>query len=63
MKPLKPSAREKKRYVFVRGENLKENIEKTILDFVGVLGLAKTGLKFIKTNKKDVKKRKKSNEK
>ena len=51
MKPLKPSAREKKRYLLVRGKNLKTNIEKAILDFVGVLGLSKCGLSFIKTGK------------
>ena len=51
MKPLKPSAREKKRYLFVRGKNLKSNIEKAILDFVGVLGMSKTGLGWIKTTK------------
>ncbi len=53
MKSLKPSMREKKRYVLLRGENLKEDVEKSLLDFVGTLGLAKVGLKFIKTNKKD----------
>ena len=47
MKPLKPSSRENKRYLLVRGANLKENIEKAILDFVGVLGMSKTGLGWI----------------
>ena len=51
MKPLKPSMREKKRYLLVRGKNLRENIEKAILDFVGVLGMSKTGLSFIKNTK------------
>ena len=51
MKSLKPSMREKKRYLFVRGRNLKENIEKAILDFIGVLGMSKTGLRFIKYEK------------
>ena len=50
MKPLKPSMRENKRYLLVRGKNLKENIEKTILDFIGILGYAEAGLKFIKSN-------------
>ena len=50
MKPLKPSAREKKRYLLVKGKNLKTNIEKAILDFIGVLGMSKTGLSWIKSN-------------
>ncbi len=51
MKSLKPSMRENKRYLFVRGKNLKENIEKAVLEFVGVLGMSKTGLGWIKTGK------------
>ena len=51
MKPLKPTMRENKRYLLVKGKNLKENIEKAILDFVGVLGMSKAGLSFIKTEK------------
>jgi len=51
MKPLKPSMREKKRYLLVKGKNLKSNIEKAIFDFIGVLGMSKTALNFIKTNK------------
>lgn len=51
MKSLKPSQRENKRYLLVEGNNLRENIEKAILDFVGVLGMSKTGLDFIKTEK------------
>lgn len=50
MKALKPSAREKKRYLLVKGKNLKTNIEKAILDFVGVLGLSKCGLSFVKSS-------------
>ena len=50
MKSLKPTMRENKRYLLVDGENLKGNIEKAILDFVGVLGMSKVGLDFIKTN-------------
>jgi len=50
MKSLKPSMKENKRYLIVRGEkagNLKENIERAILDFAGMNGMAKTGLNFI----------------
>lgn len=52
MKPLKPSMRERKRYLLIKGKNLKENIEKAILEFVGVLGMSKTGLGWIKVNTK-----------
>ncbi|MCK4647457.1 hypothetical protein KAT24_00830 [Candidatus Pacearchaeota archaeon] len=51
MKSLKPSMRENKRYLLVAGNNLKENIEKAILDFIGVLGLSRAGLSFIKISK------------
>jgi len=51
MKALKPSAREKKRYLLVKGKNLKINIEKAILDFIGVLGMSKCGLSWIKNGK------------
>ena len=51
MKPLKPSMRENKRYLFIHGKNLKENVEKAVLEFVGVLGMSKTGLGWIKSSK------------
>jgi hypothetical protein len=50
MKSLKPTMRENKRYLLVSGESSKINIEKAILDFIGVLGMSKTSLDFIKTN-------------
>ncbi|MBI2043176.1 hypothetical protein HYT25_02195 [Candidatus Pacearchaeota archaeon] len=49
MKTLKPTMRENKRYLLVIGKNLRENIEKAILDFLGILGMSKSGLSFIKT--------------
>jgi len=49
MKPLKPSAREKKRYLLVRGAV--QDIEKSILEFIGVLGMSKTGLVWVRKNK------------
>ena len=49
MKPLKPSIREKKRYLLVRGDI--KNIEKSILEGIGVLGMSKTGFGWIKTGK------------
>ena len=51
MKALKPSMKENKRYLLVKGKNLKTNIEKSILDFVGTHGMSKTGLSWIKTTK------------
>ncbi len=51
MKPLKPSMRKKKRYLLVKGKNPKENIEKALKDFLGVLGMSKIGLGWIKTEK------------
>ncbi len=54
MRALKPSIREKKRYLLIKGENLKKNIEKAILDFIGILGMSKTGLSWIKTKKDSV---------
>jgi len=49
MKPLKPSMRENKRYLLIKGKNLKENIEKAILEFIGVFGMSETGISFIKS--------------
>jgi len=43
--------REKKRYLLVEGKNLKANIEKSILEFIGVLGMSKTNLGWIKSGK------------
>lgn len=51
MKALKPSMREHKRYLKIVGENLKETIEKAILEFVGVLGFSKASPKFIRVGK------------
>ncbi|MDO8528810.1 MAG: Rpp14/Pop5 family protein [Nanoarchaeota archaeon] len=51
MKNLKPSMRENKRYLLIKGSNLRENIEKAILDFIGSLGMSKAGLEFVETNR------------
>jgi RNase P/RNase MRP subunit POP5 len=51
MKPLIPSHKENKRYLLVKGYNLRQNIEKAILEFSGNSGLAKCGLSFIKSEK------------
>ena len=50
MKPLIPSHKENKRYSLVKGANLKENIEKAILEFSGSKGLSKCGLSFISSD-------------
>jgi len=51
MKALKPSMKENKRYLLVRGKNLKENVDAAILDFVGVLGYSKAVPNIIKSGK------------
>ena len=51
MKSLKPSMREKKRYLMIKGGNIKENAEKAILEFIGILGMSKLGLSWIKHEK------------
>jgi RNase P/RNase MRP subunit POP5 len=51
MKSLKPSMRENKRYLLISGKELRKNIEKAILNFIGVLGMSKTGLEFIKEDR------------
>ncbi len=48
LKPLKPSMRENKRYLLVNGK-IKE-IEKAILEGIGVLGMSKVGLGWIKSD-------------
>ena len=51
MKNLKPSHREKKRYLLLEGKDAsKEKIEKTILEYIGVLGFAKASPMFVKSN-------------
>ncbi|HTZ42169.1 MAG TPA: Rpp14/Pop5 family protein [Candidatus Omnitrophota bacterium] len=49
MKTLKPSMREKKRYLYVKGNP--NEIEKAILNFIGVLGMSKASPAFIKKEK------------
>ena len=40
--------REKKRYLLIKGKNIEEEIKNSIFDFIGVAGMAETGLKIIK---------------
>jgi len=49
LKPLKPSIREKKRYLLIKGGSVsKEKIEKAILEFIGILGYSEASPTFIK---------------
>jgi RNase P/RNase MRP subunit POP5 len=50
MKALIPSYKENKRYLLVKGKELKENIEKAIIEFSGGQGLSKCGLSFISSD-------------
>lgn len=43
--------RENKRYLLITGKELRKNVEKAILDFIGILGYSKVGLEWIKDNK------------
>ena len=43
-KKLKPSMRENKRYLLVSAG--KDEVEKAILDFIGILGYARAGIAF-----------------
>ncbi|MEK6840755.1 MAG: hypothetical protein AABX79_02260 [Nanoarchaeota archaeon] len=49
MKSLKPSMRENKRYLLVKGNV--GDIEKAILEAIGILGMSKIGLGWIKREK------------
>lgn len=55
MKPLKPSHREKKRYLLIKGKQAdKKNIEEAILEFIGVLGFAKASPQIIKSSEEKI---------
>lgn len=55
MKSLKPSHREHKRYLLIKGANAnKKIIEEVILEFIGVLGGAEASPQFIKENNNSV---------
>ena len=49
MKSLKPTMREKKRYLLVKGKI--SDVERAIYDGIGVLGVSKIGLGRVKTSK------------
>tara|TARA_Y100000310_G_scaffold270936_1_gene285021 strand:- start:1619 stop:1894 length:276 start_codon:yes stop_codon:yes gene_type:complete len=55
MKALKPSHREKKRYLLIKGKDVsKKTIENVILEFIGVLGYAESSPQIIKSSKASV---------
>jgi RNase P/RNase MRP subunit POP5 len=55
MKALKPSHRDKRRYLLILGKDAdKQNIEKCILEYIGILGFAEASPHFIKINKERV---------
>lgn len=55
MKPLKPSHREKKRYLLIKGKNAnKKDIDDAILEYIGILGYASASPKIIKSEGNNV---------
>jgi len=50
MKSLIPSMKENKRYLSVKGKNLKSEIPRAIKEFIGMSGMSKVSLNFIKTD-------------
>ncbi len=50
MKPLIPSHKENKRYLLLKGKNLKKEVPSAIKDFIGVLGMSEAVPTFIKNN-------------
>lgn len=55
MKSLKPSHREKKRYLLVTGKDAdKKTIEEIILEFIGVLGFAEASPQVISSKENKI---------
>ncbi|MFA5992113.1 MAG: Rpp14/Pop5 family protein [Candidatus Pacearchaeota archaeon] len=50
LKPLKPSMKENKRYLLLKGNFTKKDVEEAILKFIGVLGYAKAAPVWITNN-------------
>lgn len=53
MKALIPSHKENKRYLFIRGKNLKKDVPRLIKEFIGVLGMAETSPRWISVDSKE----------
>lgn len=47
MKSLKPSMREKKRYLLLKGKFAKSDVEKAIMRYIGILGYSKASPMWI----------------
>jgi RNase P/RNase MRP subunit POP5 len=47
MKALIPSHKESKRYLLLKGEDLKKNTSKAIKEYIGILGLSETCPRWI----------------
>ena len=55
MKNLKPSHRESKRYLLIKGEDANPKaVEDAILEFIGVLGFAEASPRIIKKQKNKI---------
>lgn len=50
MKALIPSHKENKRYLFLKGKDLKKSVNYAIKEYIGILGLAKSSPKWIDKN-------------
>ena len=50
MKSLKPSMKENKRYILLKGSFSKEDAEKAILRYIGILGYSKASPTFVSKN-------------
>ena len=42
--------REKKRYLLLRGNDLRKNVGKAVLDGIGAIGASRAGLEWVKDN-------------
>jgi RNase P/RNase MRP subunit POP5 len=55
MKNLKPSHREKKRYLLIKGKDANKKIfEEVVLEFIGVLGYAESSPQLIKSKENNL---------
>lgn len=50
MKSLKPSMKENKRYLLLKGEFSRKDVEDVILKYIGILGYAKASPMFVSKN-------------
>lgn len=50
LKPLKPSMKENKRYLLLKGSFSKSDVEEAILRYIGILGYAKASPMWVSNN-------------